>query len=63
MIREKQEAGEKYLTVETEDEFYEALQRDLPIQVTHELAQQIGLSPEDVGEPEEIIEAQKDACR
>ena len=62
MIHEKQEAGEKYLTVETEDEFYEALQRDLPIEVTHELARKIGLSAEDVGEPEEIIEAQKDAA-
>ena len=27
MIREKEEGGEKYLTVETEDEFHEALQR------------------------------------
>ena len=62
MIREKEEAGEKYLTVETEDEFHEALQRDLPIQVTHELAQKIGLSSEDVGELEEIIEAHKDAA-
>ena len=61
MIREKEEAGEKYLTVETEDEFHEALQRDLPIEVTYELAQKIGLSSEDVGELEEIIEAHKDA--
>ena len=63
MIHEKQEAGEKYLSVDTEDEFHEALQRDLPIQVTQELARKIGLSSEDVGEPEEIIEAQKDAYR
>ena len=61
MIREKEKDGEKYLSVETEDEFHEALQRDLPIQVTHELARKIGLSSEDVGEPEEIIEAHKDA--
>ena len=63
MIREENEGGEKYLTVETEDDFHEALQRDLPIEVTHELAQKIGLSFEDVGEPGDIIEAHKDAYR
>ena len=26
MIREKEEGGEKYLTVETEDDFHEALE-------------------------------------
>jgi len=60
MIQEKQENGEKYLSVETEDEFHEALQRDLPIQVTYELARKIGLTSEDVGEPDEIIEAHQD---
>ena len=49
MIREKQQAGEMYLSVETEDEFHEALQRGLPIEVTRELARKIGLSSEDVG--------------
>ena len=63
MIREENAGGEKYLTVETEDEFHEALQRDLPIEVTHELAQKIGLSSEDVGEPGDIIEAHQDAYR
>ena len=63
MILEKQEGGEKYLSVDTEDEFHEALQRDLPIEVTHELARKIGLSAEDVGEPGDIIEAHKDAYR
>ena len=63
MIREKQQEGEKYLTVETEDDFHEALQRGLPIEVTHELAEKIGLSSEDVGELGDIIEAHKDAYR
>ena len=30
MIREKEEGGEKYLTVETEDDFHEALKRGHP---------------------------------
>ena len=63
MIREKQEEGEKYLTVETEDDFHEVLKRDQPIEVTHELAEKIGLSFEDVGELGDIIEAHKDAYR
>ena len=61
MIREKQQEGEMYLSVETEDDFYEALKRGHPIEVTHELARKIGLSSEDVGELSEIIEAHKDA--
>ena len=63
MIREKQQAGEMYLSVETEDEFHEALKRGLPIEMTHELARKIGLSFEDVGKLGDIIEAQKDAYR
>ena len=63
MIREKQEEGEKYLSVDTEDDFYEALKRGHPIEVTRELAEKIGLSFEDVGEPGEIIEAHQDAYR
>ena len=63
MIREKQQEGEKYLSVDTEDDFHEALQRGHPIEVTHELAEKIGLSFEDVGELGEIIEAHKDAYR
>ena len=63
MIREEEEGGEKYLSVDTEDEFHEALKRGHPVEVTHELAEKIGLSFEDVGELGEIIEAHKDACR
>ena len=61
MIREQNAGGEKYLTVETEDDFHEALQRGLAIEVTRELAEKIGLSFEDVGEPGDIIEAHQDA--
>ena len=49
MIQEKEEGGEKYLTVETEDDFHEALKRGHPIEVTCELAEKIGLRFEDVG--------------
>ena len=63
MIREENEGGEKYLTVETEDDFHEALKRGLPIEVTRELARKIGLSSEDVGELGDIIEAHKDDYR
>ena len=63
MIQEKKEDGEKYLSVETEDEFHEALKQGHPVEVTHELAEKIGLRFEDVGELGDIIEAQKDACR
>ena len=63
MIREKQQEGEKYLSVETEEDFHEALKQDLPIEVTRELARKIGLSFEDVGEPGDIIEAHKDDYR
>ena len=63
MIREENEGGEKYLSVETEDEFHEALKRGHPIEVTHELAEKIGLRFEDVGNLGEIIEAHKEVHR
>ena len=63
MIHEKEEGGEKYLSVETEDDFHEALKRGHPIEVTCELAGKIGLSFEDVGNLGDIIEAHKDAYR
>ena len=63
MIREEEEGGEKYLTVETEDDFHEALKRGHPVEVTHELAEKIGLRFEEVGELGEIIEAHKEACK
>ena len=63
MIHEKEEDGEKYLSVESEDEFHEALKRGHPIEVTRELAEKIGLRFEEVGELGEIIEAHKEACQ
>ena len=63
MIHEENENDEKYLTVETEDDFHEALKQGLPIEVTRELGEKIGLSFEDVGELGDIIEAHKDAYR
>ena len=63
MIREENEGGEKYLSVETEDDFHEALKRGHPVEVTHELAGKIGLRFEEVGELGEIIEAHKDDYR
>ena len=63
MIREENENGEKYLSVDTEDDFHEALKRGHPIEVTRELGEKIGLSFEEVGELGDIIEAHKDAYR
>ena len=60
MIREKNEGGEKYLSVETEDDFYEALNRGLAVELTWELGEQIGLMVEDVGTVEEIDAARSD---
>ena len=63
MTHEKEEAGEKYLTVDTEDDFHEALKQGHPIEVTRELGEKIGLSFEEVGDLGDIIEAHKDAYR
>ena len=60
MMQEKEEDGEKYLSVETEDDFHEALKRGHPVELPHELAKKIGLSFEDVGTLEEIIDAAED---
>ena len=60
MIQEKEEDGEKYLSVETEDDFHEALKHGHPVEVTPELAKKMGVSFEDVGTLEEIIDAAGD---
>ena len=60
MMQEKEEYGEKYLSVETEDEFHEALNRGLAVELTWELGEQIGLMVEDVGTVEEINAARSD---
>ena len=60
MIQKKEEDGEKYISVETEAEFHEALNRGLAVELTWELGEQIGLMVEDVGTVEEINAARHD---
>ena len=60
MKHEREENGEKYLSVETEEEFHAALNRGKTIELTWELANQIGLMVEDVGTDEEIKAARND---
>ena len=61
MMQEREDHGEKCLSVETEDDFHEALKRGHPVEVPPELAKKIGLSFEDVGTVEEIIDAAEDS--
>ena len=61
MIQKKEEDGEKYLSVETEAEFHEALNRGLVVELTRELAERIGVPMnEDVGTVAEIDQARHD---
>ena len=57
---EKEENGEKYATATTEAEFHEALNRGFAVEVSWELAEQIGLMVEDVGTVAEIDAARRD---
>ena len=60
MIRKKKENGETYATATTKEEFHEALNRGLAVELTRELADQIGLMVEDVGTVAEIDAARHD---
>lgn len=62
VIHEKRdEHGEKYATARTEAEFHEALNRGLTVELTRELAEQIGVPMnEDVGSVAEIDAARHD---
>ena len=61
MIHEgKEENGEKYTSVETEEEFHAALNRGKAVELSWELGEQIGLMVEDVGTVEEIDAARID---
>ena len=60
MILKKKENGEKYTQVETEEEFHAALNRGEDVELTHELAEKIGLMVEDVGTLEDIKAAKFD---
>ena len=60
MIHKKKENGETYATATTEAEFHEALNRGYAVELTQELAEQIGLMDEDVGTVAEIDAARHD---
>ena len=60
MIRKKWNGDELVLLVETEDEFWKAVNTGEPVELTHELAEKIGLMEEDVGTVEEIKAARYD---
>ena len=60
MIHKKKENGETYATATTEEEFHEALNRGYAVELTRELAEQIGLMVEDVGTVEEVDAARHD---
>ncbi len=60
MKHQREENGETILSVRTEKDFHEALKRGLPVELPHELADQIGLIVEDVGIDEEIDAARFD---
>ena len=60
MIRKKWIAGEPVLSVETEDEFWKALNTGETMELTGELGEKIGLMEEDVGTEEEIDAARYD---
>ena len=61
MIQKKEENGEKYATATTEAEFHEALNRGLAVELTRELAEQIGVPMnEDVGTVERSTQARHD---
>ena len=60
MKHERKENGEKYTSVETEDEFWKALNRGKAVELTWELGEKIGLMEEDVGTVAEIDQARYD---
>ena len=61
MIPKKDENGEQYATATTEDEFHEALNLGLAVELTRELAERIGVPMnKDVGTVAEIDQARHD---
>ena len=61
MIHEgKEESGEKYTSVESEEEFHGALNRGKAVELTWEMGERIGLMVEDVGTVEQIDAARND---
>ena len=60
MIRKKWNGDELVLSVETEDEFWKALNTGETVELTEELGEKIRLMEEDVGTEEEIDAARYD---
>ena len=60
--KKKAEAKDEWVRVETEAEFHAALNSGADVELTHELAEKIGLMVEDVGTLEEIKAAKFDPC-
>ena len=61
MQRKKAHDGSKYVTATNEAEFHEAVKRGLDVEMTRELAEQIGVPMnEDVGTVAEIDQARDD---
>ena len=61
MIRERVVDGERILTVDTEEEFAEAVARgDVTIEAPPGMAEAFGVFPEDVGTEEDIDAARED---
>jgi len=61
MIRERVVDGERILTVDTTEEFAEAIARgDVTIEVPPGMAEAFGIFPEDVGSQEDIEAARED---
>ena len=58
--KKKVEAKVELVSVETEEEFHAALNRGEDVELTHELAEEIGLMVEDVGTLEDIKAAKFD---
>ena len=58
--KKKDKAKDELVSVETEEEFHAALNRGEDVELTHELAEKIGLTAEDVGTLEDIKAAKFD---
>ena len=58
--KKKAKAKDELVSVETEEEVHEALNRGDDVELTHELAEKIGLMEEDVGTLEDIKAAKFD---
>ena len=58
--KKKTEAKAELVSVETEEEFQEALDRGADVELTQELAEKVGLMVEEVGTLEEIKAARFD---